>query len=263
MKHSRIVLALAAVACFSTASSAQQHPDISGLWTRGGAANTLFRPPPSGTGPVMTIRLPGQNNVPRQAGDYNSPILQPWAKEVVRRQTDRVLAQSTALHTPQETCWPMGVPHILQLNFHTQIIDDGKKIVFLYERHNQRRIARLNASHPATVKPSWFGDSVARWEGDTLIVDTVGLDTRTWVDIFATPHTDKLHVVERYRRRDANTLDVTIEVDDPGTFTTKWSAVVSYQKDNEPWLETICSENNIDAATGKLYDMPLAAKPDF
>ena len=263
MKHSRIVLALAAVACFSRASSAQQHPDISGLWTRGGAANTLFRPPPSGTGPVMTIRLPGQNNVPRQAGDYNSPILQPWAKEVVRRQTDRVLAQSTALHTPQETCWPMGVPHILQLNFHTQIIDDGKQIVFLYERHNQRRIARLNASHPATVKPSWFGDSVARWEGDTLVVDTVGLDTRTWVDIFATPHTDKLHVVERYRRRDANTLDVTIEVDDPGAFTTKWSALVTYQKDDEPWLETICSENNIDAATGKLYDMPLASKPDF
>jgi len=262
MNHSCAALALATLVCLSTSTSAQQRPDISGLWTRGGAANTLFRAPPSGTGPVMTLKLPGQT-VPRQAGDYNSPILQPWAKEVVRRQTDRVLAQSTALHTPQETCWPMGVPHILQLNFHTQIIDDGKQIVFLYERHNQRRIARLNASHPATVKPSWFGDSVARWEGDTLVVDTIGLDTRTWVDIFATPHTDKLHVVERYKRRDANNLDVTIEVDDPGTFTTKWSAVVTYEKDDEPWLEIACSENNIDAATGKLYDMPIASKPDF
>src|SRR5262245_346935 len=114
MKPSCAALALAAVACFSPATSAQQHGDISGLWTRGGAANTLFRPPSSGPGPVMTLKLPGQT-VPRQAGDYNSSILQPWAKEVVRRQTDRVLAQSTALHTPQETCWPMGVPHILQL----------------------------------------------------------------------------------------------------------------------------------------------------
>src|SRR5690349_13098148 len=210
MKHVRFALALAAVACLSTASSAQQRPNISGLWPRGGAANTLFRAPPSGTGPVMTIKLPGQNNVPRQAGDYNSPILQPWAKEVVRRQTERVLAQETALHTPQETCWPMGVPHILQLNFHAQIIDDGKQVTFLYERHNQRRIARLNGTHPATVKPSSPGDSVAHYEGDTQVVDTVGLDTRTWVDIFATPHTDKLHVVERYRRRDAKTLDVTI-----------------------------------------------------
>ena len=260
MKHFRLALALVALASISAASSAQQRPDISGLWTRGGAANTLFRPPPSGPGPLMT--LPGQN-VPRQAGDYNSPMLQPWAKEVVRRQTELVLAQDRALNTPQEMCWPMGVPHILQLNFHTQIIDDGKQIVFLYERHNQRRIARLNSSHPANVKPSWFGDSVAHYEGDTLVVDTVGLDKRTWVDVFATPHTEQMHVVERYRRRDAKNLDVTIEVDDPGTFTTKWSAMVTYQKDDEPWLETICSENNIDAATGKLYDQPMASKADF
>src|SRR4029453_15845660 len=143
MNHSRAVLALAAVACLSTATAPQPPPDISGLWTRGGAANTLFLPPPSGPGPLMTLKLPGQS-VPRQTGDYNSPMLQPWAKGGVRRQADRVLAQNAALNTPQETCWPMGVPHILQLNFHTQIIDDGKQIVFLYERHNQRRIARLN-----------------------------------------------------------------------------------------------------------------------
>jgi hypothetical protein len=263
MKHSRGVLALAAVACLSALASAQQHPDISGLWTRGGAAQTMFRPPRSGPGPVMTIKMPGRNNVPRQAGDYNAPILQPWAAAVVRRQTELVLAQNAALKTPQETCRPMGVPHILQLNFHAQIIDDGKQIVFLYERHNQRRIARLNASHPATVKPSWFGDSVAHWEGDTLVVDTIGLDPRSWVDVFATPHTDKLHVVERYHRRDADNLDVTVEVDDPGAFTTKWSALVSYQKDDDPWLEVICAENNVDAATGELYDMPIATKADF
>ena len=262
MRYSRGALTLAAIACLSTAASAQQHPDISGLWTRGGAAETPFRPPPSGTGPVTTLRLPGQS-VPRLAGDYNAPILQPWAAEVVRRQSDLVRAGKTAVGAPQETCWPMGVPYILELNFHTQIIDDGKQIVFLYERHSQRRIARLNASHPATVKTSWFGDSVAHWEGDTLVVDTVGLDPRSWVDNFATPHTDKLHVVERYRRRDAGNLDVTVQVDDPGAFTTPWSALANYHKDDEPWLEVACSENNIDAATGKLYAMPLAAKADF
>jgi len=157
----------------------------------------------------------------------------------------------------------MGVPYILELNFHTQIVDDGKQVVFLYERHNQPRIARLNARHPASVKPSWFGDSVAHWEGDTLVVDTVGLDARTWVDNFGTPHTDRLHVVERYHRRDANNLDVTVQVDDPGAFTTPWSALVNYHKDDEPWLEVACTENNIDAATGQLYAIPIAAKPDF
>jgi hypothetical protein len=210
---------------------------------------------------VTTLRLPGQR-VPRLAGDYNAPILQPWAAAVVRRQSDAVRAGKTA-NAPQESCWPMGVPYILELNFHTQIVDDGKQIVFLYERHNQPRIARLSARHPANVKPSWFDDSVAHWEGDTLLVDTVGLDPRTWVDNFATPHTDKLHVMERYPRRDANNLDVTVQVDDPGAFTAAWSAQVGYHKDDDPWLEVACAENNIDVATGKLYAMPMAAGPDF
>jgi hypothetical protein len=105
-----------------------------------------------------------------------------------------------------------------------------------------------------------------RWpigRGDTLVVDTVGLDPRSWVDNFATPHTDKLHVVERYRRRDANNLDVTVQVEDPGAFTTPWTALVNYRKDDEPWLEVICSENNIDASTGRPYAMPMAVKADF
>src|SRR5256885_11559282 len=102
MKNFRGLLALAAVVCLSTAASAQQHPDISGLWTRGGAADTPFRPPPSGPGPVTTLRLPGQR-VPRLAGDYNAPILQPWAAEVVRRQSDLVRAGKTAVAAPQQT----------------------------------------------------------------------------------------------------------------------------------------------------------------
>src|SRR6185437_1435520 len=255
MRYSCGILAMAAVAYLFTAASAQQHGDISGLWTRGGAADTPFRAPPSGPGPVMTLRLPGQR-VPRLAGDYDAPILQPWAAAVVRRQSDAVRAGNT-VNAPQETCWPMGVPYILELNFHTQIVDDGKQIVFLYERHGQPRIARLNASHPANLKPSWFGDSVAHWEGDTLVVDTVGLDPRSWVDNFGTPHTDKLHVVERYHRRDADNLDVVVQVDDSGAFTMPWSAQVRYSKDDEPWLEVICSENNIDASTGKPYAMPM------
>jgi len=261
MRDCRGALALAAVACFSTAAAAQQHGDISGLWTRGGAAETPFRAPASGPGPVMTLRLPGQR-VPRLAGDYNAPILQPWAAAIVRRQSDAVRAGKT-VNAPQETCWPMGVPYILELNFHTQIVDDGKQIVFLYERHAQRRIARLNATHPANLKPSWFGDSVAHWEGDTLVVDTVGLDPRSWVDNFGTPHTDKLHVVERYHRRDADNLDVVVQVDDSGAFTMPWSAQVRYSKDDEPWLEVACAENNVDAGTGKLYAMPIAARADF
>ena len=114
MKHSCGVLAVAAVACLATPAFSQPHDDIVGLWTRGGAAETPFRAPPSGPGPVMTLRLPGQN-IPRLAGDYNAPILQPWAAAVVRKQSDAVRAGAT-VNAPQEMCSPMGVPYILELN---------------------------------------------------------------------------------------------------------------------------------------------------
>lgn len=256
------VCLLAAVAVLPVAAAAQPHPDISGVWTRGGAGQTLFQAPPSGPGPVL--QQPGREGEfpTHRLGDYNAPILQPWAAAIVRQHTE--LDQTgKSNYSAQETCWPMGVPYILQLNFHTMIVDDGKQVVFMYERHMQPRIARLNATHPAAVKPSWFGDSVAHWDGDTLVVDTVGLDKRSWVDVFGTPHTDKLHVVERYRRTAPDGLNVTINVDDPGAFTTPWSAVITYRKDRDPYLEVICQENNIDAATGKTYPMPVAARADF
>src|SRR6516225_2065273 len=229
------------------------HLDISGIWTRGATVTTPFRPPPSGPGPVLSVVATGTKTnddgaVYRQ-GDYRAPILQPWA-EVVRAHAESEHA-GKPVRSAKETCWPMGVPYILELNLRAQIIDADKEIVFLYEQLMQPRIARLNVGHPADLKPSWYGDSVGHWEGDTLVVDTVGLDSRSWVDNFATPHTEKLHVVERYRRRDANNLDVSVQVDDPGAFTMPWSALVTYSKDDEPWLEVVCAENNIDAATGE------------
>jgi hypothetical protein len=137
---------------------------------------------------------------------------------------------------------------------------------FAAEQLMDRRVARLNAAHPANLKPSWYGDSVAHWEGDTLVVDTVGLNNRTWLDGFGTPHSDKIHVVERYHLRDPNTLEVLFTVDDTGAFTTPWSAIATYRKDRstvEPYTEVVCAENNRDEATGGLYPMPVAETPDF
>jgi len=94
----------------------------------------------------------------------------------------------------------------------------------------------------------------------------VGLDKRTWVDGFGTPHTDKLHVVERYHLRNPGTLEVLFTVDDPGAFTTPWSAIATYRKDrstSEPYTEVVCAENNRDESTGELYPIPTAQTPDF
>jgi hypothetical protein len=269
MVATRISVFLSGILFLPPAAGAQTHPDISGIWTRGPAFDTAFRPPPSGPGPVMNLSPPppgrrGGEGINHWQGDYNAPILQPWAAEKVRAHTQADRA-GTPMNSAQETCWPMGVPYILQLNQKAQIIESAARhqIVFLYERLMQYRIVRLDVPHRTGLKPSWFGDSVGHWDGDTLVIDTIGLDDRTWVDVFATPHTDRLRVIERYRRVDPTTLDVTIDVDDPGAFTMPWSASVTYRREKEPFLEIVCSENNINPVTGKLYPIPIADKPDF
>jgi hypothetical protein len=245
------------------------HPDFSGMWTRGATVTTPFRAPPSGPGPVLSVVAAGtrasDNGAVYRQGDYRAPILQPWAAEVVRAHAESE-HEGKPVRSAKETCWPMGVPYILELNLRAQIVDDGKQIVFLYEQLMQQRLVRLNATHLANLKPSWYGDSVGHWEGDTLVVDTVNLDKRTWVDGFGTPHTDKLHVVERYHLRNPDTLEVLFTVEDPDAFTTPWSAIATYRKDrstSEPYIEVVCAENNRDEATGGLYQMPVAGTPDF
>ena len=266
-------IAPAVIACMTMSFpvlGADNHPNFSGMWTRGLTATTPYRAPPSGPGPVRSVVAPGARDeggaVYRQ-GDHTSPILQPWAAEIVRAHA-QLEREGRPVRSAKETCAPMGVPYILQLNLRAQITDadDGKQIVFLYEQLMQPRFVRLNAKHPADLKPSWYGDSVGHWEGDTLVVDTVGIDKRSWVDAFGTPHTDKMHVVERYTLRDPNTLEVSLTVEDPGAFTTPWSATVAYRKDRttvEPFTEIVCAENNLDASTGEFYPIPTAVKSDF
>jgi len=267
----RLVTSASVVALLGSfpAFGADTHPDFTGMWTRGLTATTPFRAPPSGPGPVSSVLEAGLNKddsgVVYRQGDHRAPILQPWAAEAVRVHAETEHA-GKPVRSPKETCAPMGVPYILQLNLRAQILDRGDHIAFLYEQLQQPRIVPINAAHPANVKPSWYGNSVAHWEGDTLVVDTVGLDKRSWVDAFGTPHTDKMHVVERYRLRGPNALDVNFTVEDPGAFTTPWSAVVTYAKDRttvEPFTEIVCAENNLDVSTGEFYPIPTAERADF
>jgi hypothetical protein len=253
----------------SAAARGGNHPDFTGMWTRGATVTTPFRAPLSGAGPVLSVVATGtktnDNGAVYRQGDFRALILQPWAAEVVRAHAQSE-HEGKPVRSAKETCWPMGVPYILELNLRAQIIDGGNQIVFLYEELMDRRIVRLNAEHPADLKLSWYGDSVGHWEGDTLVVDTVGLNNRTWVDGFGTPHTDKIHVVERYHLRSPDTLEVLFSVDDPGAFTTPWSAIATYRKDrttSEPYDEKACAENNRDDSGSDLYPIPIAQTPDF
>jgi len=131
--------------------------------------------------------------------------------------------------------------------------------------HMVRRVF-LTDKHSANVKPSWFGEAIGHYEnGDTLVVDTIGISTRTTVDNYRTPHTDKLHVVERFKLApDAKSIEVIVTVEDPGAFTMPWSAKQTYRRvEIGPMIESTCAEGNFNYFNFDLEPLPTADMPDF
>ena len=138
-------------------------------------------------------------------------------------------------------------------------------VTMLYQRDHQVRRVYLNDPHPRSAKPSWYGHSVGHYEGNnTLVIDTVGQNDKTNVDKFGTPHSERLHVVERYTLApDGQTMRVEFKVEDPETFTTPCGARATYRRVQGPIEEIVCAENNKNASTNDSYPIPVAAKPDF
>jgi hypothetical protein len=171
------------------------------------------------------------------------------------------------MFTPKERCWPIGVPGFLLYPV-TPIyfLQTEKEVVMIWEEDHMARHVYLTDKHSPDVKPSWFGESIGHYEnGDTLVVDTIGLNTRTFVDSFRTPHTEQLHVVERFRIVDGGkALEVTAHVEDPGAFTMPWTALQRYRRvEQGPLREQVCAENNDKFFNFNVDPIPQADKPDF
>jgi hypothetical protein len=125
---------------------------------------------------------------------------------------------------------------------------------------SQVRRIYLDIAHSANPKPSWYGESVGHYEDGTLVVDTIGLNTKTYVDNYRTPHTEKLHVVERWRMVNDRQLEATVTVEDPDTYYEPWSGLRRYRRVAQQYVEDICAENNEHVFD---YKIPVASKPDF
>jgi hypothetical protein len=265
-------------------------PDFSGMWAHPYVPG--FEPPPSGPGPVMrrVVRLPSGIISPAMVGDYTNPILKPQAAEVVKKRGEMELSGLHAPH-PHADCWPQGVPFAF-FNYAMQMLQQPHQITILYPQNNEVRHVRMNQSHPVQLTPSWQGDSVGHYQGDMLVIDTVGIKSDrplAMVDFFGTPHTQALHVVERYRLIDYEAakealqriesqrfqpnaplpdpnykgkhLQLEFTVEDDGVFTTPWSATVTYGRGLD-WQEYICAENP-DISVGGKEAVPHVDKPDF
>ena len=235
-----------------------------------------FLPPPSGPGPVMsdkdhpyidnTFAVRTGKQPTFHVADLSNPILQPWAREELRKINQRVLA-GEAVYTPKERCWPIGVPGwLLYPVTPVYFLQTPKVVTLIWQEDHMVRHVYLTDKHSPNPKPSWFGESIGHYEnGDTLVVDTIGLNARTFVDQFRTPHTEQLHVVERFRLiEDGKAIEASAHVEDPGAFTTPWNALQRYRRvEQGPMQENVCAENNGGFFELAVEPIPTAAKPDF
>jgi hypothetical protein len=255
------LLAGGIAAAFTVASAAAQTaspPDFSSnftSWAAGigvdftpveGSPSPLRQDPahpfvPNGTGRQPTYRI----------ADLSNPNLKQWAKDIMKKDNDEVIAGKIAF-TPRQSCMPAGVPgFILYGGGAVRFLQTPKEVTMIFDGDMQVRHVYMDVPHSANVKPSWYGESVGHYEGDTLVVDTIGQNTKTVVDAYRTPHSDKLHVVERWRMVDnGNTLEVLVTVDDSDT----------YRRAQAQLGEQICAEGNFLLFD---YGVPVAKTPDF
>ncbi len=189
----------------------------------------------------------------------SATVLKPWVVERMKKDNAEVLAGKFAF-TPHSFCMPAGVPGFHLYGFQPlYFVQTPKQVIMIYSNDQQVRHVYLDVPHSADLKPSWYGESVGHYEGDTLVVDTIGLNDKTFVDNFRTPHTEKLHVVERFKLVDGGkAMQVNITFDDPDAFNAPWSVAQRYDRIQEPMHEEICAENN-----QQFFPIPVANKPDF
>ena len=285
--------------------------DFSGVW--GNPYLYGIEPPLSGPGPVVnksrrrqTVDIDGRRLPPANAplvssaiqlvGDYANPILKPAAAEVVKKHAEMSMA-GVGYPSPRNQCWPEGVPFIFT-NSAVQLLQQPDKITMLYDEDHEVRRVRMNEPHPVRVTPSWYGDSVGHYEGDVLVIDTVGFKIGPFsaVDQYGTPFCQALHVTERYRLIDyeaakaawerggkensrggggigegwapnptykGKALQLQFTVEDKEVFTTPWSATKTYRRVFRDWPEQVCAENPHKYGTEKDAAVPTADKPDF
>ncbi len=164
--------------------------------------------------------------------------LQNWAAELAKKRRSK--------DDPEANCLPTGVPRMAPYPW--KIVQTPSEIVFLFEGniHSYRQIFLDGRGHPKDADPTWYGDSVGHWEGDTLVVDTVGFNDKFWFDFAGHPHTDQLHIVERYRRPDLGHLEDEVTINDPGAYTRPFTLYGHFPLQPTEIMEYICNENNQD-----------------
>jgi hypothetical protein len=236
------------------------------------------QPPGAGHGPIKNDpAYPFRNNAEgtqtgkgatKRITNTKDPVLKPWAAAQIQATNDEILQGVRDIpFTAQGRCYPGGVPGQLLWPFEpVYFIQNPKEVWMIWQRDHLVRRIHLTDKHSEHVTPSSFGESIGHYEnGDTLVVDTVGLSTGiSYIDNFRTPHSEKLHVVERFTIEPGGKgMSALVTVEDPDTFNAPLTMTRRWFKFNGPMLETVCAENNGDFFNQNLFPQPEAKTPDF
>jgi hypothetical protein len=252
-KHLALSAGTAAVALFVSLAVAPSparsqdplNPSFSAAQAKGKAGGKGALPPGP---PGPTPRLP--DGKPDLTGIWNGqrtvsqdgPYLQPWAQKLLEQR-----AVSNYADDFEARCLPGGPPRAAP--YHTSLVSTPKLVLILFEgnTHMFRQFFVDGTDHPKDLKPTWYGDSRAHWDGDTLVVDTIGFNDKSWIDMPGHPHTAQMHLTERFSRPNLGTLNIDIAIDDPGAYTKPWIQKRSTTLEtNMEMTEYVCNENNQD-----------------
>ena len=303
MKRQALFLSIFTTAMFALpAFAADAASEMMGL--RWGKNAFNFEGMPSGPQPLRNLsrRPDGTAEAGRLVGDYRNPILTPEAAAVVKQKGELAIA-GKGFPNAQDQCRAIAPPFssAMQLGF-AMLPAKGGNITIIYDQNANVRHIRMNAAHPANLTPTPMGDSIGRWEGETLVVDTVGVkvDRFTSVDRFGTPQSEAMHVVERYRLidgalakaqqskyetsegtvggggrngggRDAGYnpdtnlkgLQLDVTMEDPKVFKAPLTARVTYRRLMTNWTESVCADNPMEHYKDEWIGLPKADRPDF
>jgi hypothetical protein len=289
----------AAIVIATAAAASPPVPQLSGNWGR-----TNFNLEQLATGPrliVNTVRKPDgtiDDNAAR-VGDFNSPLLTPKAAAILRANGE-FSRTGQSIPDPHNQCRPEPPPFTMTIQIQVLLLQSKDEVTLVYVNDQQVRHIRLNSAHPHPLVPTWLGDSIGHYEGDTLVVDTIGIKPQgklAVIDRYGTPFSGQLHVVERYRlidgkqaeaavakhRREFTTnpkmphfaiygeefvsntpkrgLQVDVTIEDPVMFTQPWAGLLTYVP-LMGWPEMVCDEALQEFGTS-VRDQPVADKPDF
>ena len=264
-----VALAAAAIPAFGAGRAAV--PDFSSDNTGWVSIGTDFVAVPGGPQPVGPD--PRHPYVPNNTGaqstfrvaDLSNPNLTDWAKEDLKKSNDQVL-DGFAMYARESRCWMTGVPaYLLNPAQPTFFLQAPKKITMMWQMDQQVRHVYLNVPHSKNPKPSWYGESVGHYEGDTLVIDTIGMNGKTFIDNYRTPHSEKLHVVERYRLIEGGQkLEADITIDDPIALKQPLHVKHQWRKVQGPMIESTCADGEMNNPfQQKAEPIPIADKADY